>query len=124
MLKAQKVSDTRVDITLSGQIDADEMRQGMTDLFDQSEGMKNGQMLYRLTDFKMPTWAAIGVEFQMMPKLFGLLGRFGKCALICDTSWIATAAEIKGAIIPGLEIKAFEVGQEAEAEAWLNGDRA
>ncbi len=122
MLQTEKVADDRVDITIAGKIDETEMRNGLTALFEQSDGMKGGKMLYHLTDFQMPTWAAIGVEFTMMPQLFGLISRFDKCALICDSSWISTAAEIKGALIPGLHIKSFDVGQEAAAEAWLNAE--
>ena len=36
-----------------------------------------------------------------------------------DTGWIKKAAEIEGALIPGLVIKSFDLDAEDAAEAWL-----
>jgi len=119
MFNISKPSENRVDITIDGEIDQDTMRDALWDLLQKSEGVSDGRMFYTLTNFEMPSLAAIGVEMTFIPKLFSLLPKYSKCALVADAAWLRTAAEIEGAIIPGLEIKAFEVGQEAEAEAWL-----
>ncbi|WP_147126877.1 STAS/SEC14 domain-containing protein [Shimia ponticola] len=119
MFKITKPSENRVDITIDGEIDQDTMRNALWDLLAKSEGVSDGRMYYTLTNFEMPSLAAIGVEMTFLPKLFGLLSKFSKCALVADAAWLRKAAEIEGALIPGLEIKGFEVGQEAEAEAWL-----
>ena len=124
MLTITKPSPGRLDIVLKGRIDADAMRQGLDDLIAKSEGMEHGRMFYRIEDFAMPTMAAFGVEFSRLPKLFGLLGKFDKCAVICDTAWLRTAAKIEGALIPGLAIKSFEPGEADAAEAWLAADAA
>jgi hypothetical protein len=42
-------------------------------------------------------------------------------AVVVDKSWVRKASELEGALIPGLRIKAFDLGQEEEAEAWLQG---
>ncbi len=86
--------------------------------------MKHGRMLYRITDFAMPTFGAFAVEFERLPKLFALVGRFDRCAVLTDTAWLRTAAEIEGALIPGLEVKAFDLGRAEAAEAWLNENAA
>lgn len=119
MLTITKPSENRIDIELSGSIDADAMRQGLDDLIAQSEGVTQGRMLYRITDFELPSLGAIGVEFSRMPKLFGLLGKFDKCAVLSDTSWIRKAAEVEGALFPGIKIKGFEMQDVDGAEAWL-----
>ena len=77
MLKVTKVAPDRVDLELKGSIDGDEMRQGLDDLLRVSEGVENGRMLYRITDFAFPSLEAIGLEFTRLPKLFCLLGTFG-----------------------------------------------
>ncbi len=76
------------------------MRSALDHLIEKSEGITNGRMLYKILDFEMPTLGAMAVEFQKMPKLFSLIGRFDKCAVISDTAWIRTAAEIEGTVIP------------------------
>jgi hypothetical protein len=119
MLKVTKVDTNRVDLTLSGSIDADEMRKGLDEILALSEGVQNGQMLYRITDFAFPSLEAIGVEFARLPKLFSLLGRFDRCAVVTDTDWLRTAAEFEGMLFPGITIKGFALDEAEKAEAWL-----
>lgn len=121
MLKVTRVSPNRVDIELTGRLDAEAMRTGLDDLIEQSEDIANGLMLYTITEFAMPSAGAFAVEFGRLPKLFGLIGKFDRCAVLTDTAWLRTAAEIEGALIPGLEVRGFELGQNDAAEAWLAG---
>ena len=120
MLTITKPSADRVDITLDGKIDADIMRTALDDLIAKSDGVKGGKMLYRITNFELPTLSAIAVEFTRLPKLFGLLGAFDKCAVLSDSDWLRKAAEIEGALFPGIEIKSFGLDQQDVAEEWLD----
>ncbi|MCB2094157.1 MAG: STAS/SEC14 domain-containing protein [Rhodobacteraceae bacterium] len=119
MLAITKPSANRLDIKLSGSIDAETMRKALDDLIDLSEDVSQGRMLYTITDFAFPTLGAIGVEFTRLSKLFGLLGKFDRCAVLSDSGWLRKAAEVEGALFPGIEIKGFELGETAAAEAWL-----
>ena len=119
MFDVIKRSAQRVDIELSGEIDADAMRKGLDALIEASEGVSRGRMLYRLSQFEMPTLGAFAVEFARLPRLFQMLGRYDKCAVLCETAWIRTAAEIEGKLIPGLEIRSFTYAEADAAEAWL-----
>lgn len=119
MLKISKPDENRLDIELSGSLDSNAMRVGLDELIDKSEGMSNGRMLYKISDFEMPTIGAIGVEFTHLPKLFGLLGKFDKCAVLTDSNWLQKAAEIEGALFPGIVIKSFGYNDVDPAEAWL-----
>lgn len=121
MLNVSKPSANRLNIELSGVLDADEMRSALDHLVEESEGVVHGEMLYTISDFEMPTLGAMAVELQRMPKMLGLTKKFEKCAVLCDTAWIRTAAEIEGAIIPSLAIKSFALADTARAEAWLAG---
>jgi len=119
MLKITKPAANRVDIEFSGTLDAETMRVALDDLIAKSEDVSGGRMLYTVTDFQLPTLGALGVELQRLPKLFALLGRFERGAVLSDAGWLRTAAEIEGAVIPGIEIKSFELDEAAAAEAWL-----
>ena len=119
MLTISKPSPNRVDLELNGTLTADDMRTALEDLLAKSEDITHGRMLYKIPEFAMPTLSALGVELQFIPKLFGLLAKFDKCAVLSDAAWLRTAAEIEGAVIPGLDIKSFELSAAEAAEAWL-----
>lgn len=119
MLTVSKTAPNRVDLDINGGIDANIMTAGLDELLLASEDVVNGTMLYTITDFEMPTLGALGVEFSRLTKLFSLLGKYNKCAVLCDQGWIRTAAEVEGALIPGLAIKSFHLNERSAAEAWL-----
>lgn len=119
MFTLDKVSQNRLDITLGGHIDKAEMATALDDFIAQSEDITNGRMLYTITDFEVPGLAAIGVEMSRLPKLFSILSHYERCAVLCDTGWVRTAAEVEGALLPGLKIKSFEMAAREDAEAWL-----
>ena len=119
MLTVTKPTPNRVDIEFSGTLDAETMRVALDDLIAKSEDVTIGRMLYTITEFSLPSLGAIGVELQRLPKLFGLLGKFDRCAVLSDANWLRTAAEIEGALFPGIEIKSFELQEVEDAEAWL-----
>ncbi|MGI9353853.1 MAG: STAS/SEC14 domain-containing protein, partial [Rhizobiaceae bacterium] len=95
MLKITKAAPDQINIALSGKLDETTMRDGLEELLTLSQGMKNAKMLYTIHGFEWPTLAALGVEFSMMPRLFSLINRFDHCAVLCDESWIRSAAKIE-----------------------------
>lgn len=119
MLKITKPAPNRVDIELSGKLTSETMAEGLDDLIALSEEVRNGAMLYRITEFAMPEMGAIGVEISRLPKLFGLLGKFDRCAVLSDIGWIRKMAEVEGKVFPGFDVKSFELAEVEAAEAWL-----
>ncbi|MFT4744043.1 MAG: hypothetical protein ACI91Z_002023 [Yoonia sp.] len=124
MFTVARVSDVRIDLTIQGKITGPEMASGLTELLALSEGFEKGVMLYRIEGFKWPTFNAVMAEAIRIPKLFGLLKRFGKIAVISDKAWVRWAAAIEGAVIPKMKIKTFKPEQADAAEAWLAGNKA
>ncbi len=114
-------SANRVNIELSGALDAEAMQSALDHLIEKSEGITHGKILYTISDFEMPTLGAMAVELFRMPKLFSLTSKFDKCAVLSDTAWIRTAAEIEGAVISSLKIKSFALADTRAAESWLDG---
>jgi hypothetical protein len=119
MLTITKPQPNRVDIDLSGKISSEEMAKGLDELLDLSQDVNNGTMLYTITSFAFPDLGAIMVEMGRLPKLFGLLARFDRCAVLSDVAWLRAAAEVEGAVLPGFDIKAFDLTERDAAEAWL-----
>ncbi len=124
MFTVARVSDVRIDLTIQGKITGPEMASGLTELLALSGGFEKGVMLYRIEGFKWPTFNAVMAEAIRIPKLFGLLKRFGKIAVISDKAWVRRAAAIEGAVIPKMKIKTFKPEQADAAEAWLAGNKA
>lgn len=119
MLKVTKHGANRVDIELSGKLNAENMASALDELIEKSQDVSRGQMLYEIPDFSLPTLGAIGVEMTRLPKLFGLLAKFDKCAVLSDAGWLRKAAAVEGALIPGINIKSFELHERDAAEDWL-----
>jgi len=121
MFKVEPNGENRLDIEFSGKLDKDDMKTALDDMVAKAESIEHGRMLYRVGDFDFPTLGAIGVEISRLPELFRMIGKFDRCAVVADKSWVRAASELEGMLMPGLQIKSFEPGQEAEAEAeaWL-----
>lgn len=119
MFHVTRIGDKRIDVDFSGKLDSSEMRFALDELLRKSEGISNGQMLYRIGDFDVPTLGAMGVELARIPQLFRFIRRFDRCAVVCNKDWLRRASEIEGALFPGLSIKAFDETQNTEAHNWL-----
>ena len=119
MLTVTQKGKNRLDLELSGKLDSDEMKIAMDEIINKSEGIEHGQMLYRIHDFNIPTMGALGVELRNLPGLYRTFKEFDRVAVVSDKKWIRKVSEFEGALIPGIDIKAFDSNSESEAEAWL-----
>ncbi|QMU57489.1 MAG: STAS/SEC14 domain-containing protein [Boseongicola sp.] len=106
-------------LAISGKIDEDDMKKGLDAFLAVTDAAPKTDFLYTISEFELPTFQAIAVEFGYFPRLFGCLNRIGKVALVADQTWLRKAAEIEAFLIPGLSIETFEEDQEPEAIAWL-----
>lgn len=119
MFRITPNGSNRLDIECSGKLDSAEMKVALDELVRHAKGIEHGRMLYRIGNFELPTFGAIGVELARLPELFKLIRKFDRAAVLADKKWVKTASEIESALIPGLEIKGFDPDEEAQAEAWL-----
>ena len=119
MLEITRVGDDRIELRMSGSLDAEQMRRALDEISDKVQGIENGVMLYEVIDFKLPTPQAIVIEFGRLPSMLGLMRRFRKAAVLTDRAWLKKVSEFEGALIPGLEIRAFGRDERAAADAWL-----
>ena len=120
MFKVTRNGPNRLDIEMSGSLNAEEMKTALDELVSQSEEIEHGRMLYDVIDYHMPSLEAIVIEFGRLPAMFGFLKRFERAAVLTDKTWLKKVSEIEGAFFPGLEIRAFDRARRSEAEAWLS----
>ena len=121
MFKVTKLNEQRLDIELSGKLNSADMKIALDELASKAQDVSNGAMMYTIVDFHFPSLGAIAVEFSRLPSMFGLIKKFNKAAILTDKTWLKKASEFEGALMPGLDIKTFDLNQKTEAEAWLQG---
>ena len=105
---------------MSGKLNAAQMRIVLDELVGKSKNIENSKKLYDVIDFHLPSLNAIVIEFSRLPSMIGLLKKFDRAAVLTDKTWLKKVSEFEGAFFPGLEIKAFNRDQKAEAEAWIS----
>lgn len=120
MFNVKQNGMNRLDIEMSGKLNAEEMRNALAELVSKSKNIENGKMLYDVIEFHLPSLDAIAIELSRLPSMFGLLKKFDRAAVLTDKPWLKKVSEFEGVLFPGLEIKAFDRDQRAEAEAWLS----
>jgi len=123
MLQVTAKGNNRVDIDFSGKLDSNDMRAALDELITLTKEIQHGRMLYRISDFEIPTLGAIGVELSHFPELLPMIKKFDRAAVLAEEKWIQKVSEIEGMLFPGLDIKAFNLGEEEQAEAWLELDK-
>jgi len=97
------------------------MKVGLDQFIKLSETVSQGQMLYTITDFHLPSFGAMVYEFTRVPSILAVINKCHRAAILTDKLWLQKAAEIEGKLSPGLTIEAFNLDQRTEAEAWLAG---
>lgn len=119
MLNITKVDGNRLDVEFGGKIDSAQMTAVLDEMFAALADMEHGLLLYRIGILEMPTMGAIGVELANLPKIFRMIRKIDRIAVVCDQDWIQAWAEIEGKLIPGVEMKSFDLDEEDEALGWL-----
>ena len=120
MFRITKTGVNRLDIEMRGKLNSEEMKIALDDLLLKSENIVNGKMLYDVIDYHLPSLRAIAIEFSRLPSMCRWIRKFKRAAVLADKTWLKKVSELEGALIPGMEIKAFNRNQKAEAEAWLS----
>ena len=121
MLTVELKASNRIELTASGRIEGPQMESALDQLIALTEPLQHVTYLADMTDITMPAGAAIRAEIARLPKLMGLLRKIDKAAVVANQSWLRTAAQVEGKLIPGLEIRAFDAHEHDRARAWLSG---
>lgn len=122
MFKIERVGEERLDIEMSGKLDSAGMARVLDELVKKSEGIENGTMLYDVIDYQLPSLGAITLELSRLPEMLALIKRFRRAAVLSDKAWLKTISELKGRLLPMLEIKAFGREERAAALQWLESE--
>ncbi|GAB2771027.1 hypothetical protein GCM10027275_12180 [Rhabdobacter roseus] len=75
------------------------------------------RLYVELHDFQWPDAPALWEDLKMTIKY---LGPTTKLAITTETDWIEKIAEGAGAVIPGMEVKAFHLPEREQALVWAS----
>lgn len=120
MFTIKRISPNRLDIHIDGKIDRQQMASALDELISESADIENGVMLYEISNFHLPSLGAFAAEARRLPALLGLIKKFDRVAVLTDKRWLKKVSEIEGALMPNMQIKAFNIDQKEQAESWLS----
>ncbi len=66
MFKVIRKGMNRLDIEMSGKLNAEDMIIALDELVSKAENIENGKMLYDVIDFHVPSLDAITIEFSRL----------------------------------------------------------
>ncbi len=69
MFKVIPKGINRLDIEMSGKLNAEDMKIALDELVSKSKNIENGKMLYEVIDFHLPSLGAIRIEFSRLPEM-------------------------------------------------------
>ena len=77
-----------------------------------------------ITDLGGFTLDALLKDIQMGLKQLGHLSRFQRVAVVTDTKWIRTLADVEDKLFPGIDLRTFALAEQDAAMAWLTAHTA
>jgi hypothetical protein len=72
-----------------------------------------------LSDFEGMTVAALMRDIAEGVQRLGQLPKLGRVAVITDQEWVATAAEVEDALLPGVTVRRFGSADASDARQWV-----
>lgn len=121
MLEVQQNPGGWIDLSIAGKIDPTEMRDGLDAFFSATDGQDAIKCLYRIRDVGLPNLVAIAIKLRRLPRLFGVIKRLDKIAVVANQTWVRRMAKIENVVIPRGTIRAFDPIDEPRAIEWLSG---
>ena len=120
-IRTEREGPSLLRLEVGGDIDAPEMEAGIERFLSAAEPLERFDMLYLVQDVRFPTLSAMRVELARLGRLWRLLPRLDRVALVANQGWIRAAAKAENALIPGVTIETFAAHEEARARSWLAG---
>ncbi|MEM9813041.1 MAG: STAS/SEC14 domain-containing protein [Pseudomonadota bacterium] len=119
MLTIERKGPGRIDVSVAGRIGTLEMEAGLERLIAETGDMSAADMLTRVSGRAWPSVGALTVKLRKLPELLALRRRFRRVALVADAGWLRSAAELEGALLPGIQVRGFRPADAGAAEDWL-----
>ncbi len=120
MIEVLDSPDHVVALKLSGTVSGEDYDRVVTEVDAKLDDHDRIGVLVDLTAFKDLTLEAGAKDARYSLRHLWQLKRFPREALITDKEWVRTLARIASPVMPHVEIRTFDPGEEAQAMSWVS----
>ena len=108
---------------LEGQITADDVGRAIRLIETRLQEHEPVSLIIEVGDVKAVTVAAMVEDLRHGLGQIRHLGRYHRVALVAAQGWLRAAAQVEGAVLPGVEVRAFTPAEQIDATAWASAPR-
>ena len=120
MIEMLNSPDHVVAFKFSGELSADEYDRIVADVEAKLDRHDRLGVLVDLVDFNDISMAAAGKDTRYSLSKIWELKRFPREAIVTDKAWMRALARIASPLVPHVEVRAFDPGDEAAALSWVS----
>lgn len=121
MMQAHAAAENMIELKATGKITADDYDQVLP-VFDRTlERSDRVRVLADLSEMDGMTPAGLKEDLKESMSRIGDRDRLERVAVLAEGAMLRGWAKAGGALVPGIDIRAFESGERDQALAWLEG---
>ncbi|WP_409433332.1 STAS/SEC14 domain-containing protein [Litorimonas sp. RW-G-Af-16] len=109
-------------MSVTGEVDPDTLQKTIEWIETASNDHEDLTICVDMAKVDFDGLAAINKEFRNIGRVLRYAHDVDKVAVMSDSQFIRNTAEVEGSVIPGLEIKAYDLDEIAPATNWLSDD--
>lgn len=122
MLEFLQTADDVIGMRLGGHMSQSEIEQILGRIETALEANEKTHLYVEAESYKGFDTAGFAQQMSRGWKMIGKLERFGRVAVVSDTSWIRWAARIESALLPGISYETFTMDEREQALSWVKGE--
>lgn len=109
-------------MSIKGTMSQTALESGLDWMDQVSEANDNFNICVDIASNNFDDLSAARTEFLRVGRVLRHAPTAEKCAVLTDSAFLKNSAKVEGAVIPGLEINAFDLEEGSVAEKWLNDE--
>lgn len=117
-----KFEDNIAYMSVSGQVTQESMAAGYDWFKEITETHDKLNICVDMAKADFPDLSAVADQFRNVSNVLRVALGADKCAVLSDSAFVRNSAKVEGAVIPGLNLLTFKLGQSDPAVKWLKGE--
>ncbi|WP_371396108.1 STAS/SEC14 domain-containing protein [Fretibacter rubidus] len=106
-------------MTVTGKMSDEDMKEALNWFDTVTEEHGDVQLCVDIAKMDFPSLKAVKQSFVRLGDMLRYPNDIDKCAVLTDSSFLRSTAEVEGAVIPDLEIQAYDMEALPQAVNWL-----
>ncbi len=111
-----------VHMSVSGPIAKESMDAGLDWIHQIEEANDNFSLRVNMPEEDFTGLGQITQQFKRVGTVMRHAKSADKCAVMTDSAFLRNSARVEGSVIPGLEVRSFDLDETRPAERWLNNE--